>query len=81
MRCSTLVLVMAIAACGGLSTPSPEPRNISEPAPTGGGSTTPEATGGKCNANDDCPKDERCDACAASSCPECDDCIPGCVPR
>ena len=33
-----------------------------------------------CALNSDCPAGSYCDECTGSSCPNCDDCIPGCLP-
>ncbi len=34
-----------------------------------------------CGVDSDCPADEYCDSCATSSCPDCEDCVPGCLPH
>jgi hypothetical protein len=44
---------------------------------TGGEGPSPTA----CESDAECEASELCDPCATSSCPECDDCIAGCVPH
>ncbi len=35
----------------------------------------------QCRRDAECPNDARCDECASSSCPNCEDCVPACAPH
>lgn len=45
------------------------------PSPPDGGEVVPEA----CLGDGDCAATEWCNPCARASCPECEDCVPGCT--